>query len=309
MSQQPHDRLFKETFSRPDVARALLETILPAELQARLDLNSLQLRNGSFVDESLGEHVADLVYDCPLLDGSTARIAFLLEHKSYPDKRPHLQLLRYLLNAWQADVKAGADTLSLLVPVVIYHGRPRWKYQPFTDFFAADAAWHRFLPQFEYLFYDLSALSDEAIGQFRNTFLSLSALLLKHSRRKNYLETIADQLAGLLAELGPGNLYANTVAVYLYQSSELEVPQLFAIFEKASKQTQDLVMSTYDQIIEQGRQQGRQQGQQEGREEGQRRALENTVLTMQRKGFAAEFIANALDLPLDTVQQVLKNAV
>lgn len=29
---------------------------------------------------------------------------------------------------------------------------------------------------------------------------------------------------------------------------------------------------------------------------------------MHRKGFTAEFIANALDLPLDTVQQVLKNA-
>lgn len=292
MPQQPHDRLFKETFSRPDVARALLEEVLPDDLQARLDLDALRLRNGSFVDESLEEHFADLVYDCPLRGGATARIAFLLEHKSYPEKHPHLQLLRYLLNAWQADAKAGADTLALLVPVVIYHGRQRWTYRPLADFFAADAPWHRFLPQFDYLLYDLSALSDEAIGRFRNTFLALSALLLKHSRRKNYLEAITDQLGGLLADLSPGNPYVKTVAVYLYQSSELEVTRLFAIFEKASKQTQDLVMSTYDQIVEKTREE----------------TLKETILTMHRKGFTAEFIANALDLPLDTVQQVLKNA-
>lgn len=39
MPQKPHDRLFKETFSRPDVARALLEQVLPESLQARLDLD------------------------------------------------------------------------------------------------------------------------------------------------------------------------------------------------------------------------------------------------------------------------------
>lgn len=245
------------------------------------------------MDEILEEHFADLVYDCPLREGTTARIAFLLEHKSYPEKRPHLQLLRYLLNAWQADTKAGTDPLGLLVPVVIYHGRQPWRYQPLTDFFAVDPEWHRFLPSFDYLFYDLSALSDEAIGQFQNTFLALSALLLKHSRRKAYLETIADQLTGLLAGLSPESRYAETVFVYLYQSSDLEVTRLFAIFEKASKQTQELVMSTYDQVIE------------KGREEGLKIALEKTIFTMHRKGFTAEFIADALDLSIDTVQQAL----
>lgn len=301
MPQKPHDRLFKETFSRPDVARALLEQVLPESLQARLDLDQLHLRNGSYVDETLEEHLADLVYDCPIRKGSTARIAFLLEHKSYPEKRPHLQLLRYLLNAWQADAKAGADPLGLLVPVVIYHGKQHWRYQPLTDFFAIDPEWHRFLPSFDYLFYDLSSLSDEAIGQFQNTFLALSALLLKHSREKAYLETIADQLTGLLAGLSPESRYAETVFVYLYQSSDLEVTRLFAIFEKASKQTQELVMSTYDQVIEKGLKRGRE----EGREEGLKIALEKTILTMHRKGFTTEFIADALDLSLDTVQQVL----
>lgn len=80
--------------------------------------------------------------------------------------------------------------------------------------------------------------------------MALSALLLKHRRRKNYLEEIADQLARLLADLSPGNPYAKTVSVYLYQSSELEVTRLLAIFEKTSKQTLDLVMSTYDQLVE-----------------------------------------------------------
>lgn len=99
-----HDRFFKETFSRRRVVAALVDELLPDVLRRGLDTDSLHLTNASFVDEDLGEHWADLVYECDY-GTQPVRVALLLEHKSYRPERPHLQLLRYLMNAWQADVK------------------------------------------------------------------------------------------------------------------------------------------------------------------------------------------------------------
>jgi predicted transposase YdaD len=43
----PHDKFFKETFSRPEVIRSFLEEYLPGNVSAVLDLNSLELQKDS----------------------------------------------------------------------------------------------------------------------------------------------------------------------------------------------------------------------------------------------------------------------
>ena len=58
----PHDALFKYVFSLPEHAASKLRAVLPAELSARLDWRSLELRPASFVHERLSGREAELLF-------------------------------------------------------------------------------------------------------------------------------------------------------------------------------------------------------------------------------------------------------
>ena len=49
--QNPHDRFFRDSFGRLEIARSYLEEYLLAELRRLLDLDSLTPQEGSFIDE------------------------------------------------------------------------------------------------------------------------------------------------------------------------------------------------------------------------------------------------------------------
>lgn len=66
MSGNPHDALFKRTFGQPEHAAGKLRAILPPALVAALDLSTLRLAPGSFIDEALADCHSDLLYEVNL---------------------------------------------------------------------------------------------------------------------------------------------------------------------------------------------------------------------------------------------------
>jgi predicted transposase YdaD len=51
--QNPHDKFFRESFGRVHIARNYLEEYLPDPVLALLDLDTLTLQDGSFIDEEM----------------------------------------------------------------------------------------------------------------------------------------------------------------------------------------------------------------------------------------------------------------
>jgi predicted transposase/invertase (TIGR01784 family) len=295
-----HDKFFKAVFSRREIAVALIEELLPEAVGAALQLDALELSNASFVDEDLAEHFADLVYDTRTTGGDAVRVALLLEHKSYVVPQPHVQLLRYVLNAWKEDLQQ-AQPLRLLIPVVVYHGSAAWTYQPLTSYLGGvPEALARFVPEFDYLLVNLSALPEDRLLAFRNAFLGLSAFLLKHSRQQRYLEEFFEPFRQLMlaVERRQPPEVLGMVFRYVYETGDLSVTELVFIFEKISRQTSDAVMTTAERLLQQGRQEGRQEGQVEGRREATLRYIRG----MLRIGMNAETIAAAFELPLAEVK-------
>ena len=129
-----HDKFFKDSFSRKHLVEGLIEELFPKDLSQNIDLGSLEFSNSSFTDEKLEEHFADIVYQCNYKSNQKLRISLLFEHKSYQEKYPHFQLLRYLLNAWEQDIKEK-KALTLTIPIIIYHGKNHWKYEPISQYF------------------------------------------------------------------------------------------------------------------------------------------------------------------------------
>ena len=121
----PHDHFFKSIFSRQESARDFLRHYLPAEVMADLDVTELEISHQSFIDAELREHFTDLLYKVRLKDGKDALIYVLFEHKSYSDRLVAFQLLRYMVRIWEHSLSEG-ESLSPILPLVIYHGRAKW---------------------------------------------------------------------------------------------------------------------------------------------------------------------------------------
>lgn len=122
---KPHDEFFKATFGRLDIAYDYLLQFLPAAVLNELDLTALERVNASFVNPNLEERRSDVIYRCPLVNFANQYvwITFIMEHKSSFEQRPHLQLLRYMIEVWEEQLKTEKDgQLSLLIPIVVYHG-------------------------------------------------------------------------------------------------------------------------------------------------------------------------------------------
>lgn len=62
----PHDRFFKETFSRVEVARDFVSHYIPPRIAGLLDPETLEISKDSFVDEELEERFSDLLYQVEL---------------------------------------------------------------------------------------------------------------------------------------------------------------------------------------------------------------------------------------------------
>ncbi len=149
----PHDKFFKEVLSRQEVARDFILYYLPSDIVGLFDIESLEIRKDSFIDKELKEHFSDILYSVDTKGGGSSYVYVLFEHKSYPERLISLHLLRYMARIWEEAVKRGETRpLSPIIPVVVYHGRAKWKVGlEFQDLFDLPEALKGLLPGFRFL--------------------------------------------------------------------------------------------------------------------------------------------------------------
>ena len=185
-----HDDFFKETFSIKENVADFTFHVLPPEVRELLDLSSLHLENQSFLDDELSSHFSDLIYKCDLR-GSKIKIALLFEHKSYVDPDLPFQLNKYMVNIWNYN-KKQKEAFIPVIPIVLYHGKKNWNPGSFSDCFTdIPTEIKRFIPNFDYIFIDLSKYTDKEIKNeiFKNALLKIRLLILKNIFDEEKLQT------------------------------------------------------------------------------------------------------------------------
>lgn len=81
MSNTPHDHVVRHVFAHPEHARGQLQHMLPDALGAHVDWETLEHVPGSFVDSTLSDRHADLLYRVRV--GERPLLCYLLlEHQS-----------------------------------------------------------------------------------------------------------------------------------------------------------------------------------------------------------------------------------
>lgn len=288
----PHDKFFKETFARPEVAREFLLHRLPVELLETLDLDTLQLQKDSFVDPTLQEHFTDLLYQVSFINQMTGYIYLLFEHKSYPDKWTAFQFLRYLVHIWEQWHREHPDEdLPLILPILIYQGRVKW---PFADNFAAlfsgPDSFRRYWPDFTFELTDLSEYDESQLKGELLLRVVLFTMRLIHNRK---LVPQLPEMFALIMKMMPGQTaieFLDMVLRYVaYASDNVTGEDLRGALRHALADKGEVVMSTLvREWLEEGMQKGLQKGRQEGRQEGTLYGQQLAILEILRTRFGGD---------------------
>jgi predicted transposase/invertase (TIGR01784 family) len=292
----PHDKFFKSTFSRLDVVQSFIEEVFPTQHRDKINLNSLKLSNTSFVDNELTEHLADLVYHAEYA-GESAMITLLFEHKSYQEDFPEWQLLRYMTNIWRAEQRhknsKKRKNSTIVIPVIIHHGKTAWKKVSMrTQFGNPHRDLLKFLPEFDYLLFSLNDFSDTQIANFKNTFLSTAAKLLKHSRdeKAKFLQFEAFLIEKVRAlDLAHENDFISTIVYYLDTVSNLTANEIIIIFTKVSKNVNNIAMTAYEEITL------------EERERTTLNILRNSI----QNGLSLDLISKIFGMPVQKIEEMI----
>ena len=176
----PHDNLFRETWSNRELAIDFLNHYLPDGVLKRIDLRTLEICKDTFVEKDLKAYYSDLLYKVGI-DGRAGYVHVLFEHKSFPDKLTPLQVLEYETRIWRLHLNqnpAGkARSLPVIIPIVLYHGKRKWHFgDRFSNLFAGTGpVLSDFVPDFKYVLLDLTQYADDEI---RGAVMSRVAMLL-----------------------------------------------------------------------------------------------------------------------------------
>jgi len=220
----PHDKFFKENFSDKDIATDFINGTFPQKLVENLDLSTLELDNASYIDEKLKEYYSDLVYDC-YYKATKVKISILFEHKSYVPDYPFLQLLKYIINIWEYNIKQNQNLMPI-IPIIFYHGVEKWEYKKFYDYFyGIDNELKQFLPDFDYLLTDLSNYADIEIKEriFKNEMLKVLILIMKNIFDEEKLQKNLEKfliIGKLYYEEEKGLKFLESIIRYLYTNLE-----------------------------------------------------------------------------------------
>ena len=257
----PHNNSAKRFFTDLLLVREFLALNLPQALAKLLDLSTLQIIDGEFVDENHRSHQSDILYQVDTISGSPIILYILIEHKSNPDKWAVLQLLRYMLNKWEQDVGNGADQLIPIVPILFYHGQTEWGYPTnFQDYFPQDEIWHLFLPTFEVILQDYSEKAGaEIAGSFYlQSFLRSFRAIKAREIYEAFVELVDFMLSNLELDDPRGLKTIDEIGYYWSEGTPRISPDEFeAVFKRFGRKGEMALETFATKLRTEGRAEGR----------------------------------------------------
>jgi predicted transposase/invertase (TIGR01784 family) len=253
-----------------------------------------------YLSKELRKTMSDIVYTCRKKNGrEEIKVSLLIEHKSFPDKYTPIQMGSYIFSALQKQV-ANKEPLSVVIPVLLYHGKSKWKYQTLAGLFeGVDAAWEEYIPDFSYLYNDLGEAPDEEVEGLNNKFLAASLFALKYSYDPKWLGENAVKML-IWTDEGPEGLKSPFI-IYLFCRAKLKEAEIIELAESLPESLKKTVMSTADILIEKGHIKGKLEGKREGILEGKREEAHKIALAMKQIGMPASQISTLTGLTIEEI--------
>ena len=296
-----HDKFTKELLSDRMVAIDFFKEFLSPKLLDFIKIETLESQPTTYISENLKETFSDIVWRVET-PRSSVQICLLLEHKSYKDSAVMFQIMEYLAQAYQLQLKNKVKNLELIVPILYYHGKEKWKpktleesFKKYPDFLI------KYLPLFTTEYIDLGKLSTEQLLNLQNGMLASAMTIQRH-----YFDSqvIMDNFTNIIKTLEPYLEMNLGYSTFVYMMHSLNISE--AIFnqkvEEIPNNLTDKIMSLYDQLIEKGIRRGIEEGRVAGIEEG----IEQTILNAHAEGIDLNTIRIITGKSIEKIKDILK---
>ena len=305
--EQVHDKLFKETFGSVEIAKDFMNGYLPISIRNIVDLNTLDPQKDSFINKELQEVFSDLLFKVDI-NNKEGYIYFLFEHKSYKDKLVIFQLLRYMIEIWESKMKKqNSGELPVIIPLVIYHDKGEWKIKTklsdmIEGYDQLPEEVKRYIPDYEYLIYDLTKYNDEDIKLESVTRIIIKIMRdVRYASKEKVVDIITEGFTLLDKMIEKDNIthYMESCLRYVLSvRNDIDKDELIQIADQISVEGSELVMTIADKL----RQEGKQEGRQEGRQEEIRKVVKNAIV----KGMSVEDIIDLTGLTEKGIDKIRK---
>jgi len=192
-------------------------------------------------------------------------------------------------NIWYEEQKQKKD-LSVIISIVIYNGETKWEKTSMLAYFGnPHQSLHSFIPQFDYLLFDLSGVEDYQIENFKNDLLSLTTMLMKHSRDSDdnfvKLEPFLVKRLNALDNASQDD-FIKTSLRYIQKDISLTRNKLYPIFTQVSNNVNNIAMTIADEIREE--------------------TNFDIIKRLLKKNVDDKFIADVIEMPIKKVREIIK---
>ncbi len=195
-----------------------------------------------------------------------------------------------MIEIWEAKIKKeGTDRLPIIIPLVVYHGKNNWKLsttlgEMINGYNKLPKDIQKYIPNYEYLLYDISRYKDEEIkgeAQLKILLNILRDIFTKDG--KDLQESILEAVEYLmkLEDKQSGIEYFETFMRYIFSAranlTETDVKEIIEKMEATYPEGSEVVMTLAEKLKEEGLK--------EGLEKGRREERLNTAIKLLTKKF------------------------
>lgn len=291
----PHDHFFRSAMTNLKVAKEFFQYHLPEKVQAYLNLDTLALQPGTYINEALEDSASDVLYKVNYRDKSDwAYLYLLVDHQSSVDYLIAFRLWQYVFSIWGELIKKHGNKsrtktykLPLVIPLLFYNGSEKYTgTRDIRELIAApqsliDAVFVKPIPLI-----DLHDTEDEELREHQRA--KIMQFCMKHVYAKeilNYIQHILES-ARFIWHDGEHDLAIAILNYILSQGRTADPEHLIKVLKIGLEEEGEMMGNLVDYLtqknkdiwLQSGIQQGIEQGIQRGKQEG-----ESTLIIHQLK--------------------------
>jgi hypothetical protein len=274
-----HDLSYRQFFSHLRMIRDLLCEIVGEQWVERIDFDSGELVNTSFVSKRPKKlRETDVVWKFRRKDGGDpVYVYILMEFQSRPDPTMPVRLMVYVGDFYQAlldsQPKADRGKLPLVIPIVMNTGRKPWGIPTDLGLLIGDLdpSAEIFRPRLRYYLIDEAAYPREKLEKLTSPVADLIRLETSRSWREVHASVLRLKQTLAPSEAGLREAFGSWLRDVILPRLGLSKKAVSA--RRTLEEVETMLAESIDQWNRELREKGREEGRQEGRQEGEARLV------------------------------------
>ncbi len=309
-TRRPHDQFVKSMLFELPVVIDFLDANLPKEIRDELELETLKVEQGTFVDQRLQAGYTDVLYKSMTKRGEESYLYLLIEHYSSADPLIAFKTFNYAMRIIDKHIKDAMNAKKNPLPLpcvfvtILYNGERAYKAE--QRFFKLFGDYSQIMESQFTRGFNFVDVSVEANQNLRGEgWASMVKWCLRYAMQREFLPYLSDFALFvkdipedlILAETGMNRIKAmlNYISMSLDTAADSDA-LMKALYEKLPQKLENTMTTLGEQLIAKGEARGEARGKIEG--------ISGTLdaITLIQQGLDNETIMHQTNLDLKTIQ-------